>query len=178
MMVWGRETQLYYNWLYGIVCGKRVSGGPRYHRLSTFLFNEEFVPRCSMDIERADDGVALRSRFEEAYNIKLDRIESCSMLEMMIALSDRIERTIMIDRDMGDRTGQWFWNMVVSLGFSSSDDRNFDEEKARTIMERFNCKEYAPNGAGGLFTVQNTNVDMRKLDIWYQAMAYLNETFT
>ena len=177
MIAWGRETQLYYNWLYDIVCGKRVSGGPRYHRLFTFLFNEEFVPGCSMDIERANDGFALRSRFEESYNVKLERTKCCSMLEMMIALSDRIERAIMMDRDMGDRTGQWFWNMVVSLGFSSSDDRSFDEEKARAIMERFNCKGYASNGVGGLFTV-HTDVDMRKLDIWYQAMTYLNENFT
>lgn len=44
------------------------------------------------------------------------------------------------------------------------------------IIDRFNQRAYQPNGAGGLFTLISPNVDMRQLDIWYQLMAYLNES--
>lgn len=40
----------------------------------------------------------------------------CSVLEMIIALAIRLEEHIMDDPDIGNRTGQWFWDMIVSLG--------------------------------------------------------------
>ena len=41
---------------------------------------------------------------------------------MMIALAIRCEEHIMDDPDAGDRTGQWFWSMLVSLGLGSMDE--------------------------------------------------------
>ena len=72
--------------------------------------------------------------------------------------------------------GQWFWSMVVSLGLAAMDDVRFNEGRAQFIIDRFNQRAYQPNGAGGLFTLIRPNVDMRQLDIWYQLMAYLNES--
>lgn len=40
-------------------------------------------------------------------------------LEMIIALAIRLEEHIMDDPDIGNRTGQWFWDMIVSLGLGS-----------------------------------------------------------
>ena len=93
-----------------------------------------------------------------------------------MALAIRIEEHIMEDRSMGNRVGQWFWSMIVSLGMAAMDDARFNERRARFIIDRFNRRAYQPTGAGGLFTLINPNVDMRKLDIWYQLMAYLNES--
>lgn len=81
----------------------------------------------------------------------------------------------MEDPDAGNRAGQWFWNMVVSLGLAAMDDNRFSERRAEFVIERFNRRDYQPNGAGGLFTLQRPKEDMRTLDIWYQMMAYLNE---
>lgn len=77
--------------------------------------------------------------------------------------------------DIGNRTGQWFWSMIVSLGLASMDDNRFHQSRAEFVIERFRRRDYQPNGAGGLFTLQNPKEDLRTLDIWYQMMAYLNE---
>ena len=76
---------------------------------------------------------------------------------------------------MGNRVGQWFWNMIVSLGMAAMDDTRFNEERAEYIVVRFMNREYQPNGAGGLFTLTHPVDDMRTIDIWYQLMRYLNE---
>ena len=81
----------------------------------------------------------------------------------------------MEDPNAGYRAGQWFWNMVVSLGLAAMDDNRFHRSRAEFVMERFRRRDYQPNGAGGLFTLQNPKEDMRTLDIWYQMMAYINE---
>ena len=93
---------------------------------------------------------------------------------MMIALSIRCEEHIMDDPDVGDRTGQWFWNMLVSLGLGSIDDRKFDRYLVDDVLERFLNREYKRNGEGGLFTVNNGR-DMRQTEIWYQMNYYLRE---
>ena len=97
------------------------------------------------------------------------------MLEMMVALAVRIEEHIMEDSSAGNRVGQWFWNMVVSLGLAAMDDGRFHEDRADYILDRFERRDYEYNGAGGLFTVNHPTEDMRRLDIWYQLMHYLQE---
>lgn len=66
-------------------------------------------------------------------------------------------------------------NMVVSLGLVAMDDTRFDEERAQSVLDRFNAREYQPNGAGGLFTLMHPKEDMRRIDIWYQLMGWLAE---
>ena len=81
----------------------------------------------------------------------------------------------MDDPKYGNRTGQWFWNMIVNLGLSNMNDDNFDETYFNRVMQIFLNREYSPNGRGGLFTVKNSPADMRTVEIWYQFMWYLNE---
>lgn len=78
----------------------------------------------------------------------------------------------MDDPDVGDRTGQWFWSMLVSLGLGSMDDRKYSRSAVDGVLERFLNREYDPNGEGGLFTVDNGR-DMRRTEIWYQMNYYL-----
>ena len=177
----------YFDWLYEVVCGKWEPRNLSFRRLLTFLYDTPFRPDNEMDCNRAIDGENLRWRFAaECHDIPGDIPENnvsvvfhgkpCSMLEMMVALVLRCEETIMEDADAGNRTGQWFWNMVVSLGLAAMDDSRFHQSRAEFVVERFHRRDYQPNGAGGLFTMQNPKEDMRTLDIWYQMMAYLNET--
>lgn len=82
---------------------------------------------------------------------------------------------IMGNSNYGDRTGQWFWRMIYSLGLSSQNDINFDEGYVDYVLDRFNKRQYAPNGEGGLFTVDFPRVPpMNEIEIWRQAMRYLN----
>lgn len=176
-----RETEQYYDWLYKIVCGEWEPRNLSFHRLLMYLFNRDYIPACEMDVCRATDGINLRYRFASENNIPYGKIDAifqgvpCSMLEMMVALAIRIEEHIMEDRSMGKRIGQWFWNMVVSLGLAAMDDTRFSKERAEPILARFMDRGYQPNGAGGLFTLTRPTIDMRTIDIWYQLMAYLNE---
>ncbi len=171
----------YYDWLHSIVCGEWKPRGISFHRLLMYLFNTEYLPACEMDDSRANDGINLRYRFADVNDISYADAEKafdsapCNMLEMMVALAIRIEEHIMEDPAAGNRVGQWFWNMVVSLGLAAMDDKRFDEYKAEYIIDRFNRRDYQPNGQGGLFTVTNPAEDMRSIDIWYQLMEYLNE---
>lgn len=98
----------------------------------------------------------------------------CSILEMMIALAIRCEETIMDDTSRGDRTSQWFWEMIVSLGLGSMSDDRFAPDIVDDILDRFLNREYEPNGKGGLFTIKNCEYDLRDVEIWYQLCWYLD----
>ena len=100
----------------------------------------------------------------------------CSMLEMMVALAIRIEEHIMEDRNMGNRVGQWFWSMIVSLGLAATDDTRFSEERA----EHESCPGLWIGTTSRMEQVVSlqllhTSIDMRTIDIWYQLMNWLNE---
>lgn len=156
----------YFDWLYERVCGDWEPKGLSFHRLLAFLYNQNFTPSCELDGARAEDGLDLRYRFAQTQNIVYQDVQDaftgipCSMLEMMVALSIRIEEHILEDAASGNRVGQWFWNMVVSLGLVAMDDTRFDKERAQSVMDRFNAREYQPNGAGGLFTLMHPTEDI------------------
>lgn len=174
---------LYFKWMYGLVCDKkRYSKTPSYRRLLRYLNSIEFQYTIPMDANRAEDGMDLRYRFaydcryEDAMIAECLDDRPCSMLEMMIALALRCEEDIMIDPDFGDRKGQWFWEMIVNLGLGSMHDENFDEEYVDFVIERFHDRNYHPDGSnGGLFTVKDAPRDMRDVEIWYQMCWHLNE---
>lgn len=157
----------YFDWLYERVCGDWEPRGLSFHRLLTFLYNQNFTPSCELDGARAEDGLDLRYRFAQTQNVVYQDVQDafagipCSMLEMMVALSIRIEEHILEDAASGNRVGQWFWNMVVSLGLVAMDDTRFNEERAQSVLDRFNAREYQPNGAGGLFTLMHPKEDGR-----------------
>ena len=180
-MIFSDLGEQYYDWLHKIVCGEWEPRNLSFHRLLMYLHNRTYVWGCEMDQCRAEDGVNLRYRFASECDIPYDKIDSefhdvpCSMLEMMVALAVRIEEHIMEDSSAGNRVGQWFWNMIVSLGLAAMDDSRFHEDRADYILDRFERRDYEPNGAGGLFTLNRPTEDMRRLDIWYQLMQYLQE---
>jgi len=164
--------------MYQLVVDNRYSKS--YRKLFARLHDTEFTYTIPMDGNRAEDGIDLRYRFGREHDYSDAMVDSflddrpCSILEMMIALSIRCEEHIMDDPDIGNRTGQWFWSMLVSLGLGSMDDRKFDRHRVDIILERFLDREYGRNGEGGLFTVNNGR-DMRRTEIWYQMNYYLSE---
>jgi hypothetical protein len=133
-----------------------------------------------MDANRYEDGIDLRYRFGYSENIDgtliADYLDDrpCSVLEMLIALAIRLEEHIMNDPAIGDRTGQWFWNMVANLGLGGMDDAKFDRGYVENIIQRFLNRDYERNGKGGLFTVEHCKEDLRNVEIWYQACWYLD----
>ena len=173
-----RISNDYFEWIYNLVCGERFSEKLSYKKLLMHLHNTNFIYLIPKDGNRAQDGIDLRYRFAYEYT-DIEDADSylkgpCSVLEMMVALAVRCEETIMDDPTKGDRTGQWFWNMIVSLGFGGMSDDRYDRFFVDKTLDRFLSRKYEPNGKGGLFTIRNPKRDMRKIEIWYQLCDYLN----
>lgn len=141
------------------------------------MFSTPFRWSIKNDDNRAEDGLQLRSIFmdEEGWNTNPYFEESCSVLEVLIALAIRIENDIMWDGET-DRTSKWFWEMYNNLGFNKVDhsDYNF-------ILNVFLDRKYDENGVGGLFPLTRSSrkqhKNQRKIEIWNQAQAYLMENY-
>lgn len=128
-----------------------------------------------MDKNRSADGDALMERYvQETESISSALEMPCSMLEMMIALCDRLETHILFDPEGEPHIRYLFWKMIESMGLLDMTDDNFNPETVRTAMFKIEEHTYMPNGKGGLFTVYGRR-DMREMEIWYQAQAWLNE---
>ncbi|MCM1578801.1 MAG: hypothetical protein NC078_08400 [Ruminococcus sp.] len=172
----------YFDWLYRLVCSPEDTGGHSYGKLLARLDQEEFTYIIGLDGNRAEDGMDLRYRFGYECGIAdsvtaafLDD-RSCSVLEMMAALSLRCEEHIMDDSESGLRPGRWFWKMIKNLGLYSMTDAHYDEETVNNALFVLLSHGYKSDGEGGLFTVKNPKSDMRTAEIWAQMMWYLNQT--
>lgn len=171
----------YFQFLMRLINNERPQPPARnYGVLLRFMYNMEFEYIIPLDENRAYDGLNLRYLFStEApynYNDILNALdEPCSILEMIIGLAHRIETDITCEPDGIDRTSEWFWQMISSLGLEDMTDSNFNSDKVIDILRRFLNRRYAKNGQGGLFTVENYDRDMRDIEIWYQANIWLNK---
>ena len=167
----------YFDWMYNLVCRNRYSKDISFKKLFSYLNDTKFTYSIRMDLNRAKDGTELRRRYANEFKIAniYDRIcGPCSVLEMMIALAIRCEETIMDDENFGDRTDQWFWDMMKNLGLGHMDDDEFDEEYVSDVVTRFLNRDYEPDGRGGLFFVRNCDIDLRDVEIWIQMLWYLD----
>lgn len=169
----------YFEWMLNKISSNKNHPDISYRKLLKYLHETQFRYSIPMDKNREEDGIGLRHRFTYENDYDYDEVGEyligpCSVLEMMIALSIRCEETIMDDPKIGDRTGQWFWGMISNLGLSSMIDKRFDEEYVWYNIERFLNRDYEADGKGGLFTIKNTNRDLRKVEIWIQLCWYLD----
>ena len=183
-----RINDEYFEWMYDKVCSirsvrgrdvyNRFSDGISFRKLLTHLSDIEFTWVLPMDRNRSDDGISLRYRF--AYEVGYEShvaeyIEGpCSVLEMMIALAINMDEDIMDNPAYGDRTGQWFWGMIVSLGLGGMNDHRYDDRLVDDVIGDFLRRDYDPDGRGGLFTIKGCNRDLRDMEIHIQRNYYLN----
>ena len=87
----------YFNWMYQLVCGKQYTKNLSYRKLLFLLHDPDFAYTIALDGNRFEDGIDLRYRF--GYEHKCDGAmiadcldnRACSVLEMLIALSIRLE---------------------------------------------------------------------------------------
>lgn len=184
----------YYDWLidrilhynrYEAERNKKIEPPFTYYDLLFYLHNTNYVPFFEDDEHRYEDGLALRERFSIITNVREEEEEilmmasHCSMLEMMVALSLKCEEQIMYDPEYGNRTKQWFWGMIRSLGLNKYHDIYIHEhpeavQEIKDILFRFMNNAYEPTGEGGLFTVPKIKENLSEQSIWYQLMRYLD----
>lgn len=171
---------MYFDYIYNMVCDNSYPKQISYKRLLIYLHEVEFEYIIENDANRFKDGVDLRRRFAYENNLydKLDCLDGpCSILEMLIALSIRCEEQFMADVNAGNRIGQWFWDMIVNLGLGQMTDDNFDKSKVYRKVHRFMNRSYRPNGRGGLFTILDSEYDLREVEIWTQMCWYLDKNY-
>lgn len=169
----------YFEWMLDIVCGKRYSKNISYRKLLAHLHSIEFVYIIPNDENRAEDGISLRYRFSKEkgmHDVPECLYGPCSVLEMMIALAIRCD-VFMDDPEMGDRTSQWFWDMIINLGLGYMIDEKYDEDVVDEIIQRFLDRDYEPDGKGGLFRIKRCTYDLREVEIWYQLCWYLDAIY-
>ena len=169
----------YLDWLETAVCqGRRYSKRKeKYSILLKALFEKEFYYIIPMDQNRYEDGVFLRYYFAREKDIDYQDAEAeldiypCSVLEMMIALANKMES---ITEE--DTASYWFWKMIFNLGLEDLVDASFDEEFFNATISAFVSRDYDRSGRGGLFKVNDDSKDMRLAEIWYQMCWYLDES--
>jgi hypothetical protein len=171
----------YFDWLYEQVCDDSYSNGVTYQKLFWKLFTTEYTWSIRLDENRAADGVQLRYLFGEDRRFSKDFIDGtlgempCNVLEMLVAMVMRCEDAIAEDERFGDRTGQWFWTIIVNLGLGDMADTNYDEEWADEILSIFLNREYEDNGIGCPFHISDPREPMREADLWMQLNWFLAE---
>lgn len=162
----------YYEWLVGKISSTSINP---YSKLLKLLFEKEYRYIFEMDSNRAVEGIEQRNIYISDYNESFgdEYYINCSVLEMMVALAEKIEIEIATDDIYGDRTSQWFWSMIQSLGLAPYDDKHFHAQQCIRIIDSMMEHLYLSNGLGGLFITDSPNVDMTKLDLWSQANVFI-----
>lgn len=174
----------YFTWLYDYVCYGRAHSAISYKKLFMLLHDTEFVYVNYNDKNRAQDGIDLRYRFAmskydepgtpvDVYTVTSILEGPCSVLEMMVALAIRCEETIMDDTRYGNRTGQWFWEMINNLDIGNMFDERFNRKIVEEKIQTFLARDYEPDGRGGLFYIKDCQDDLRNVEIWMQLLWYL-----
>lgn len=165
----------YYSWLV-----TKIGGEGRHSKLLRFLFHEEFTwdQKILTDYSREEDGYELRFMYFDETRKRIDVLEdkNCSILEMLIALSMRVDRDILWTPGE-DHPERLFWVMLNNAHLLAYDDSRFDERAVSNIIDNIMNRNYPPNGSGGFFPVKTVYADQRKIPIWDQMIQYINETY-
>lgn len=172
--------QAYFQWLCNMI--RATDGEKSWWILMKDLYHKKFYSIVAHDENRAFDGLELREDFyKEIWYPKYEEIKGeCSLLEMLIGLARRIGYETMDPySDVEDTTAFWFWEMIKNLGLMIYDDEHYAENHGNyfveEILDDFVERRYKRNGKGGLFPLERSRKDQRRIEIWYQMSAYLNE---
>lgn len=165
----------YLLWLCGLVVNEgRDRRILRSKKMIQSLFYEPFYHFVPNDDNRASEGQGLRDKYMDDTERQLLRqsyFRPCSVLEMLIALSERMAFELFNPMNMPDPdvTG-CFWEIIDNLKLKPN-------QSNVAIIHKLNKREYLPSGLGGMFPLEDHREDQRAVEIWYQMMAYLMENY-
>ena len=107
----------------------------------------------------------------------------CSMLEMLIALAERMAFELAGTDVSPDiyRTGSCFWEMVENLGLTRYSDGEYERLNGPFIVNKtlhdVVTRNYDETGVGGIFPLRGDYGDQRYVELWYQMQEYLAERY-
>lgn len=174
---------LYFKWL----MSQLESPTNSLARLCRMLHNNTFTRSVGRDANRAADGLELRRRFLiEFADANIDpRISNelmlqneCSWLEMLIALSERLD--FLYDGGVQERLLELIDNLGLTKILMSPKDGRYDEvdqDRVDAATIRVDNNLFDADGRGGLFPLKNrrNRPDQREVEIWEQHAAYFSE---
>lgn len=176
-MIVNKSYKDYYTWLCDMAhCGDKNG----YSKLTTKLHNTPFTYIKSnillmRDSSREDDGILLRTDFIEDKHTSITAIQGeCSLLEMLVALSRRIDDLCTDSREYSN-IDKWFWRLLSNLKLDIYSDVKYNDEEVTKIISNLINRKYDKFCNGGLFPIPKYKGDMRKIDIAMQMHHYLNE---
>lgn len=179
----------YLKWLSDIVDSQH---GASYFKLCKVLYERDFVWSVSNDDNRCQDGMDLRERYLDVHKgaetpDKIDQFleEDCTVLEVLVGVAKRMD-FIMYDPQRGEVTPKWFNILLCNLKLDSfTDDYTRSDEFPREtvaeidhILDIWLNRKYDRYGNGSLFPIKgDCPRDMRRTEIWYQMMAFIEENY-
>ena len=163
----------YFEWLMNI-----IDGPGEYSCVLEKLYLTEFYSPVPKDDNRAVDGIELRYMFNDETGYICEKEGCCSVLEMMIGLAMRIDNDFLYEYIYGDRTSEWFWDMMHNLELDKQDDFNYDPDTVRYILTNLLDRNYGQNGKGSLFPCKYASKKgWKREEIWYQLNRYILENY-
>lgn len=171
----------YLLWLGGFVCPPSVRD--QYQSLFCVLTERAFVSKVFHDDNREVDGLKMRDKFAKEelggnYDFWVGILpEECLIIEVLIGIAYRMEWEFLHDEEIGNRTGEWFWELLKNIGLNEQDDLNFDENYVQMRLSILVDRTYESDGRGGLFPLRRPphGIDVRDVELWYQMNWYISE---
>lgn len=170
----------YFVWLYSLVADPTIEDRDlTYWDLLKHLYERQFVWFVSRDDNRMEDGKQLRLEFLQGEGLRPKEVDhnwvdlGCSVLELMIALSARLQHEI----DPDSNLAYWFWEVLMkNIGLRRyTDGEGFESCDVDEALNRVIFRQYEPDGTGGFFPLQHPQQDQRGLELWHQMNAYVIE---
>lgn len=166
-----RTNFIYRDWLV-----RKVKDGSKYQWMLWELFTKEFIWLIPNDDNRRADCWDLRYAFrdEKGENI-YELIPYSTMLETVVALSRRLEF-----QARNGSAREWALILLENIELTKYKGHITKQDKTIIdgILDRVIWRQYEPSGLGGFFPLAWPTEDQRKVEIWYQMSAYLQEQFT
>lgn len=162
--------QPYFEWLISQVEFPKITR-KTFHELFFRLHETEFIWIIDGDDNRVQDAKDLRTEFMHKYNGPNEFKYYVSILEVMIALSRKLEFIA------GGLASEWVWRLIDNLGLDHFSDPLSRNKTSRLddILESLIWRTYERDGLGGFFPLISPKEDQTKVEIWYQMNAYVNE---
>jgi len=171
----------YFQWLVSQVCTRKER--KEYNDVLRVLHATTFRFSIERDMNRAADGIDMRSRFADEKGISCEERRNaitgpCTVLEMLVGLADRAVFSMIEGEITGeDDEMHWiFWVMMSNLGLVGLKNESYSYSKAMKHIDIFLDRKYAYNGEkGALFKVSEPRNDLREVEIWFQMCWFISE---
>ena len=157
-----------------------------YQKLVHLLWNTPFEGKLiGFDENWIANGLFLRGYFERqtGKNLGIFKDHSCTVMEVLIAISMRIEEYIGYES-----ASETLWELLENLGLDKFRDKKsehpdtpdtfltlFDSKNVRKILDIWMQRKYDKNGKGGIFPLKNTKRDQKQVEMWSQLNEYYHE---